>query len=47
MDIESNSCGIFEVLSHHQEVEAIYPTTFAEFSGLGDKIKKLVSSNFM
>ena len=25
---ECNPCGIFEVLSHHQEYKAIAPTTF-------------------
>ena len=34
-------------LSHHQEYEAISPTIFAANLGLGDRIKKLFSSNFV
>ena len=40
-------CGIFEVLSYHHEDEVIDPITFAATTGLGNRIKKLVSSNFM
>ena len=38
---------ILEGLSHHQEYEVIDPTIFAANVGLGDRIKKLVSPNFM
>ena len=47
MKFECQPCGIFEGLSYHQEYEAIYPTIFAATLGLGYRIKKLVSSNFM
>ena len=42
----STMCNI-KGLSHHQEYEAINPTIFAATLGLGDRIKKLVSSNFV
>ena len=47
MNVECQPCGIFEGLSYHQEDEVIYPVIFAATVGLGDRIKKLVSSNFM
>ena len=47
MNFECQPCGIFEGLSYHQEDEAIDPIIFAATIGLGDRIKKLVSSNFM
>ena len=47
MNFECQPFGIFEGLSYHQEDESIYPTIFAATIGLGDKINKLVSSNFM
>ena len=47
MNFECQSCDIFEDLSYHQEDEFIDPIIFAAILGLGDRIKKLVSSNFM
>ena len=47
MNFECQPCGIFEGLSYHQEDEAIDPITFAATVDLGDRIKKLISSNFM
>ena len=47
MNFECQPCGIFEGLSYHQEDEVIDPTIFAATVGLGDRIKKSVSSNFM
>ena len=47
MNFEYQPCGIFEGLSYHQEDEFIDPIIFAATVGLGDRIKKLVSSNFM
>ena len=47
MNFECQPCGIFEVLSYHQEDGVIDPIIFAATVGLGDRIKKLVSSNFM
>ena len=47
MNIECQPCGIFGGLSYHQEGEAIDTTIFAATIGLGYRIKKLVSSNFM
>ena len=38
---------VFEGLSYHQEDEVIDPIIFADTEGLGNRIKKLVSSNFM
>ena len=40
-------CEIFEGLSYHHEDEVIDPIIFAATAGLGTRIKKLVSSNFM
>ena len=47
MNFESHPCGIFEGLSYHQEDEAIVPTIFEDTVGLVDRIKKVVSSNFI
>ena len=47
MDFECQPCGIFEGLSYHQEDEVVDPIIFAATVGLGNRIKKLVSSNFM
>ena len=47
MNFECQPSGIFEGLSYHIEDEAIYPIIFAATVGLGYRIKKLVSSNFM
>ena len=47
MDFECQPCGIFEGLSYHQEYEVIDPIIFAATVGLGNRIKNLVSSNFM
>ena len=47
MNFECQPCGIFEGLSYHQEDEAIDPIIFAATLGLGNRIKKLVSSKFM
>ena len=47
MNFECQPCEIFEYFSYHQEDEAIYPTRFAATVVLGNRIKKLVSSNFM
>ena len=47
MNFEYPPCGIFEGLSYHQEDESIDPITFAATVGLGYRIKKLISSNFM
>ena len=47
INFECQSCGIFEGLSYHHEDEAIDPIIFAATVELGDRIKKLVSSNFM
>ena len=47
MNFECQPCGIFEGLSYHQEDEVIDPIIFAATAGLGNRIKKLVSSNFM
>ena len=47
MNFECQSCVIFEGLSYHQEDKFIDPIIFAATSGLGNRIKKLVSSNFM
>ena len=44
---ECQPCGIFEGLPYHQEDEFIHPIIFVATVGLGDIIKKLVSSNFM
>ena len=47
MNFECQLCGIFEGLSYHQEDEVIGPIIFAATLGLGNRIKKLISSNFM
>ena len=47
MNFEFQPCGIFEDLSYYQEDKAIYPVIFAATVGLGYRIKKLISSNFM
>ena len=47
MDFECQPCGIFEGFSKHQEDGVIDPIIFAATVGLGDRIKKLFSSNFM
>ena len=39
--------GIFEGLSYHQEDEVIYHIIFVDIVGLGNRINKVVSSNFM
>ena len=47
MNFECQPCGIFECLSYHQEDEIIDPIILAATVGLGNRINKLVSSNFM
>ena len=47
INFECQPCGIFEVLSYHQEYEVVDPIIFAANVELGYRIKKLVSSNFM
>ena len=47
VNLECQPCGIFEGLSYHHEDEVIDPIIFAATEGLGNIIKKLVSSNFM
>ena len=47
MNFYCQICEIFEGLSYHQEDEAIYPTIFSDNVGLGNRIKKVVYSNFM
>ena len=47
MNFECLPCGIFEGLSYHQEDEVIDPIIFAATVGLGNIIKKSISSNFM
>ena len=47
MDVECQPCGIFEGFSYYQEDEAIDTTIFVGTVGLGYRLKKLVSSNFM
>ena len=47
MNFECQPCGIFEGLSYHQEDEVIDPIIFADTVGMGNRIKKLASSNFM
>ena len=42
---ECQPCGIFEGLSYHQEDAVIYPIIFVATVGLGNRIKKLFSSN--
>ena len=47
MNFECQPCMIFEGLSYHQEDEAIDPIIFSATVGLGNRINKLISSNFM
>ena len=47
ISFECQQCGIFEGLSYHHEDEVIDPIIFADTAGLGNIIKKLVSSKFM
>ena len=47
MNFECQPCGVFEGLSYHQEDEAIDPIIFANTVWLVNRIKKLISSNFM
>ena len=47
INFECQPCRIFEGLSYHQEDEVMGPIIFAATLGLGDRIKKLISSNFM
>ena len=47
MKFECQTCGMFEGLSYHQEDEAIDPIIFVATTGLGNRIKKLIYSNFM
>ena len=47
MNPECQPCGIFEGFSYYQEDEVIDPIIFAGTVGLENRIKKLVSSNFM
>ena len=47
MNFECQPCGISEGLSYHQEYEVIDPIISAATVGLGDRTKKLISSNFM
>ena len=43
MNLECQPCGISECILNHKEDEAISPTTFAYYVGLGDITKKLVA----
>ena len=47
INFECQPCGIFEGLSYHQEYEVFDPINLAANVGLGNRIKKLISSNFM
>ena len=47
MNFECQPCRIFEGLSYHQEDEVIDTIIFAATVGLGNRIKKLITSNFM
>ena len=47
IDFECQPCCIFEGFSYHQEYGIIDPIIFAATVGLGYRLKKLVSSNFM
>ena len=47
MNFECQPCGIFEGLSYHQEDEVVDPIIFADTVSLGNRINKLISSNFM
>ena len=44
---ECQPCGIFGGLSYHHEDEVIDPIILAATTGLGNRIKNLISSNFM
>ena len=47
INFECQPCGILEGLSYHHEDEVIDPIIFVATVGLGNRIKKLVSSKFM
>ena len=47
MNFECKPCGIFKCFKYHQEDESIDTTTLSTTTGLGYRIKNLVSSNFM
>ena len=47
MNFECQPCGIFECFSYHKEDEAIDTIIFAATVGLGNILKKSVSSNLM
>ena len=47
INFQCQPCGIFEGLSYHNGDEVIDPIIFAATEGLGNIIKKLVSSNSM
>ena len=47
INFECQPCGIFEGLSYHHEDEVIDPIIFAATVGLGNRIKKLISSKFI
>ena len=47
INFECQPCGIFEGFPYHQEDEVIDPIIFADTVGLGNRINKIVSSNFM
>ena len=47
MNFKYQPSGIFEDFSYHQEDEVIDTIIFAATGGLGYRIKKLVSLNFM
>ena len=47
MNFECQPCGIFEGLSYHQEDEVFDHIIFAATVGLVNRIKKLISLNFM
>ena len=47
MNFECQPCGIFEGLSYYQEDQVVDTIIFAATVGLGERMKKLVSSNFM
>ena len=47
MNFECQPYGIFEGFSYHQEDEAIDTNIFSATVGLGNRIRKVVSSKFM
>ena len=47
INFECQTYGIFEGLSYHNEYEVSDTIIFTATAGLGNRIKKLVSSNFM